>query len=107
MGGLKAWQIVAIVAAVIVAVLGAAATAVEVFSRDSSVEVDDIAASIQDEMIEKLDAQPGDLSVECPATIEWRVGEAFHCVAEDTDGTTVRVTVHMESKDGSYTWAVE
>lgn len=58
-------------------------------------------SEIETDMADQL---PGDgFEVNCPDSIEWSVGEEFHCIAKigRQQGT---VTVHMENEDGFYTW---
>lgn len=73
-------------------------------SGSSSESTQEIEQAIQKDMAKQLDMKPSKLTVDCPTTITWRVGEDFHCVAEADPGARVRVTVTMESDDGSYTW---
>lgn len=54
------------------------------------------------------DQVPGDLAVEvdCPDTVELRVGGEFHCIVTSPGQDAVRVAVTMESEDGDLTWVV-
>jgi hypothetical protein len=43
------------------------------------------------------------VTVDCPSSVDWRVGETFNCVVESVDGDRAMAEVQME-KDGEYTW---
>lgn len=62
-------------------------------------------SSIEDDLGDQVE-DPG-VTVDCPDTIEWRVGETFRCIATDSADQRARVTVHMENDAGEYYWALE
>lgn len=85
--------------------IGGAALVLALTSCSASTQsTADIEQNIRGDLAKQLKVSKADLTIDCPDSIEWRVGEDFHCIAEDDQGNRVRVTVSMEANDGSYTW---
>lgn len=55
---------------------------------------------------EEVDADPSDITVECPNEIDWDPGNTFRCFVTDDAGTKAKVTIYMENNDGEYTWEI-
>lgn len=55
---------------------------------------------IDTDLTQQIDAP---VEIDCPSSIEWRVGEDFKCTAT-VDGQTTLITVSMQNKDGEYVW---
>lgn len=106
MDRIKPWHLIAL--AVFVAVcIGGGVAAWALLRDEESIDTSEIEDAIRIDAAAQGDISADDITVTCPATIEWRVGEAFRCIAEDADDNRVRITVYMESKDGSYSWSAE
>jgi hypothetical protein len=54
-----------------------------------------------------VDQTEVETEVDCPDSIEWKAGGDFRCFAEAEDGSSTRVTVYMENKEGEWSWQVE
>ena len=97
----RGWRLVSVVA--VVAIAGFAIYRL----TDDTTPTADIESGVRSQIAEQVGEEITIVSVDCPETVEWDPGEEFHCFANAADGTTARITVHMESGDGEYTWAVE
>lgn len=62
-----------------------------------------VESTIEDDLSEQIEQK---VDLDCPDSIEWRVGGKFRCIAEDKRGERAQIVVHMESDQGDYTWAV-
>lgn len=61
-----------------------------------------------EQAIEDDQADQGyDVTVDCPDSIDWEVGEDFHCIVEDGEGGHYTATVSMENDAGDVTWRIE
>lgn len=97
----KGWRLASV--AVVLAIAGFVAYRL----LDVTTPTDDIESDVRSQISDQIGDEITIVSVECPSTVEWDPGEEFHCFANASDGTSARVTVHMENGDGEYTWAVE
>lgn len=58
------------------------------------------------DLADQIDAKADQIDLNCPDSIEWRVGDEFRCYAEDDRGNRVQIVVHMENDEGDLTWEV-
>lgn len=86
--------------------LAAAAFALSGCSQGLDVDMAEVEDSIRVDLADQLDVPANSIDVECPQSIEWRVGEEFRCFAEDDTGRA-KITVHMENEEGSFSWETE
>lgn len=97
----KGWHLVSVAVIAVIAVYAVARL------LDNTQSTYNIENAIRGELAQQVDTNRDNLTVDCPETVEWEANESFHCIVDDAEGNRARVTVHMESGDGEYTWAVE
>ena len=91
------WGVVALV--VLTAAAGIAAWAA---LRPDTRDTGTVERAIVDSL-KKQGLTQGPVSIDCPSSVEWRVGETFNCLASDDTGSAT-ITVTMKNDEGAYTW---